>query len=703
MLSLNTNLNALTAQRAIGNTAALVATSAERLSTGYRINSAKDDPAGLGIANRMQASILGYTSAIRNVNQGLSMTEMADSGLSQISDVLQRMRELAVQSSSGTSSTDDRTNLQIEFTQLRSEIDSLAKSTQYNRQSLLDGTVTKVALQVGINAGDSFNLTFSSAKSTVLGVGNPTALTSIGASTTALSSGDLLINGVTVGASVAADDTTSSASNSGSAIAKVAAINDVSAASGVVATVGYTTVYGSAMSTGANAGTVSINGTATDTITLLSTYSTDTNRGLVVAAINNIAGTTGVTAVDGGDATHGVVLKSTLADGRNITVAHTTLTASNTGLVGTDGTYAGTYTLRSIDESAIEISSVVAGTLANADLYPGTYAANVAQFATQARAGSIAAPTALTAGDLLINGYSIRAATSTDDTATVATTTSATKASSAIAMAAAINAATASTGVTAKANANILVGTGFSAGDVDTVYLNGQSLAVSLSSTSTAATVVSDLNTITGLTGVVAEDNGSGVTLTASDGRTISLGASYSGAVVSGERIGLSGNVALTGAAASAAGAMAYISTVKLSADEAFTIASGSNGNTSFATLGFRVGTYGGSAESLKISSQDVSTQTGAQTAITTIDGAIDMVSTQQAKVGAAMGRMSAQASFLSSSLQNATTARGRIMDTDYAQETTQLARAQIIQQAATAMLAQANMNGDWVKALLKS
>jgi flagellin len=152
------------------------------------------------------------------------------------------------------------------------------------------------------------------------------------------------------------------------------------------------------------AGTITINGTAI-ALTLSSTSDYATNRAAVVAAINLNSTQTGVTAVDNSSTAQGVSLKA--SDGRNITVVFdgTNLTAANTG-VGTAGTYAGTYTLRSLDQTSITISSSVGGTLANADLALGTYASNLAHFSTKNRGASTTAPTSLSAGDLVIfDGY----------------------------------------------------------------------------------------------------------------------------------------------------------------------------------------------------------------------------------------------------------------------------------------------------------
>jgi flagellin len=319
-----------------------------------------------------------------------------------------------------------------------------------------------------------------------------------------------------------------------------------------------------------------------------------------------------------------------------------------------------------------------------------------------ASAGSTTAASSLAAGDLLINGYAIGAPFSSDDTATDATATSSTKIASAIATAAAINRQTSLTGVTATANSNVVVGTGFSAGLVDSIYLNGQTIAVSLSGTSTAANVVTALNSYTGSTGVTASDNGSGITLTASDGRNISVGVGYNGSAVDGTLIGLGGNAALTGADATAATAMTYTSTVKLSATTAFTVSSGTNGYSNFNALGFREGTFGGATTDTKVSSLDISTQTGGTNAIAALADAVDQISAYQALVGAQENALGYQSDYVSNTSTAVSTAYGNVVNYDLAEETTLLASAQIKQNGAMAMLAQANMSSDMVSYLLK-
>ncbi len=719
MAVINTNISALAAQGSLSNVTKKQQTAMERLSTGLRINSAKDDAAGLAITNRMTSQIRGYAVAIRNSNDGISMTQTAEGALGQIGDMLQRMRELAVQASNGSNSAENRTAIQAEVIQLKAEINNIAKKTSHNDIKLLDGSAGNIVLQTGVNTGDTMAMKFESAQAKDLGIGTPLALTSLGGNNyTGIARGDLLINGVLVDKSLAQDDTLSSTGNIGSAIAKAAAINKVSNLTGVVASVNETKVYGATMtmSSAAASGTVTINGVATATLAMGISASTSTVRGMVIDAINAISAQTGVVASDGGDDNHGVVL--TAADGRNITTAFTgSLNAGLTGVRAAD-TYVGTYSLTSVDGSDIQLSAQVGKTIANADLKAGTYQANTAQFVSGYRtpnaisAGVAPAPTALGGDDLIINGVTVGAAVSTDDTATFETTTSATKVSSAIATAAAINRVKDLTGVTAKANANVLVGTGFDAGVTTTtvaatsIFLNGVTISANVTSDTTRADLVNLINLKAGQTGVLASDNGDGLTLVAEDGRTISLGVTSSATFGTAAAIGMASVNGVTGALASTvattAGSLAFIASVTLQSDKTFTVASGSSGNSDFGTLGFVQGTYGGSSDMLNVEHLDVSTQSGAMVAISAIDSAINQVSMQQSRAGAYQNRLDAVVNNLTESNQNMSASRSRILDTDYAQETTNLAKSQIISQAATAMLAQANQAGQSVLALLK-
>ncbi|WBM42415.1 flagellin [Comamonas aquatica] len=172
-MTINTNVVSLNSQRNLGLSGGSLATSMQRLSSGLRVNSAKDDAAGLAIAERMNANTKGLAVAARNANDGISLAQTAEGALGKVGDMLQRMRELAVQSSNATNSADDRKALQAEVSQLTAEIDRVAKTTSFNGTKLLDGSFAGATFQVGANAGDNITVG-ATTKATANGLGSST-------------------------------------------------------------------------------------------------------------------------------------------------------------------------------------------------------------------------------------------------------------------------------------------------------------------------------------------------------------------------------------------------------------------------------------------------------------------------------------------------------------------------------------------------
>lgn len=168
----NTNVGSLNAQRNLNSSQLDLNTSMRRLSSGLRINSAKDDAAGLAISDRMTAQIRGLNQAVRNANDGISMAQTAEGALQETTNLLQRMREIAVQAANDTNTTEDRTSLNAEFSQLISEIDRISTSTQFNNKTLLDGSATGNVFHVGANAGQTISLSIDAMGSSDLAVGS---------------------------------------------------------------------------------------------------------------------------------------------------------------------------------------------------------------------------------------------------------------------------------------------------------------------------------------------------------------------------------------------------------------------------------------------------------------------------------------------------------------------------------------------------
>jgi len=703
MSVINTNLKALVAQESMRSSDLKLSAAMERLSTGSRINTAKDDAAGLAISNRMTSQIRGMAKAIQNTNDAISMTQTAEGAYKGVNDILARMRELSVQSATGTMNDNDRSSIQLEVAQLKSQIDDIATKTNHNNIKLLDGSAQKVVIQTGTNQGDTINLNFASARTKDIGVGTRATLASAGGqyvantSFEALEDSAMYLNGVAIGASQALSDNGSTVAASASAISKVAAINAKSELSGVYAKVDTNVVSGTGgMTAAAVTGTITINGVTTDSFST-SAASTSLSRKATVTAINAKSEQTGVVAIDTEDDTLGVTLQA--KDGRNIDIAFNTLTAAATGVRDT-GTFVGSYNLYTLDSRSIDVSFQTGDQNVEAfsGLRNGSYASDTALYNTykRATAAEATAPSDTTTGtlsndSLIINGVAIGQALATDDTATDTTAASSTREASAIAIAAAINRKTDLTGVTASASPNVIRGEGFTAGTSADVYLNGVTFTANAV---TRNAVIDSFNDVSDRTGVVASAWGEGIELRAVDGRNISIGSATAA------NIGLTG-IGI-GSAAGSATAVTYYSQVTLQSDNKFEVKSGNAGIPNLELLGFRQGTFGGADNGLKINQVDVSTVSGANQAIVAIDAAIETISKSQANSGALNNRMDYIVANLSEASQNMSASRSRILDTDYATETSSLAKQQIISQAATAMLAQANQQPQSVLSLLK-
>lgn len=380
--SINTNISALAAQSSLRKTGLSQDTAMERLSTGTRINTAKDDAAGLAISTRMTANIRGISAAIRNANDGISLTQTAEGSLSEIGNNLQRIRELAVQSSNTGNNSSDRSALNAEATQLVNEINRVADNAAFNGIKLLDGSFQNQALQVG--AGNEFNdritISIGSAKANALGVGGSSYSTSTSSTavTTALVAGSLTLNGTSVGAS--ATDGVSFTTPSSSGISVAAAINAVSGQSGVTATVNATSLSGQEVtaSTAILANDILINGV--DIGPIAAGAGTTTNdkviRGShVAAAVNAKSAQTGVTASY--STTDGAV-SLTATDGRNITVVSklaTGVSGITSDSYSTDGTAITSTTRSTVSLSSNSANGITVGGANPA--YAGLNSANI--------------------------------------------------------------------------------------------------------------------------------------------------------------------------------------------------------------------------------------------------------------------------------------------------------------------------------------
>ena len=345
---INTNLASLQAQRSLSTSQSDVNTSLQRLSSGLRINGAKDDAAGLAISERFNSQIKGLNQAARNANDATSLAQTAEGALSEVTSNLQRMRELAVQSANATNSASDRTALQTEVTQLMAEIDRVSNQTSFNGIKLLNGSFTAQAFQVGANANETVSITsIASSRTADLGTFNGFVATNqtIGTASNSTTARAVVLGGVTTSIGTIANDAKAIAS----------ALN--ASGLGFSASADATTVAGGAQnttSTNTETSTITINGIVSGVVTATANQTTD--RQAMTDAINAISARTGVTAVN-----DGTNIDLTAADGRNITTAFTSTAGVVTDFgLAADGTTGATIdiTLRTALTGTLEITGV---------------------------------------------------------------------------------------------------------------------------------------------------------------------------------------------------------------------------------------------------------------------------------------------------------------------------------------------------------
>ena len=367
-LVINTNIMSLDAQKNLQTSGNALAMSLQRLSSGLRINSAKDDAAGLAIADRFTSQINGLNQAARNANDGISLAQTGEGALQEVTNNLQRIRELSVQSLNATNSASDRAALDNEVQQLKAEIDRVAQTTAFNGVKLLDGSFSSQNFQVGANQGQVISVAaITSARTSALGASYVATHTST-ATTGALTAGALTLNGQAIAASVAG---TGAGQSTASAYSIANAINGSQSA--VVATANATSVVGAVQTgfTAITAGDIQINGISVGAV--VAGGAAPAQGANIAAAINAVSAASGVSAT--ADATGFVTL--TAVDGRDIAITLAgTATLADTGLV-TGATTHGTISL-SATSPTTAVSIVVGGTApALAGLTATTYAGSV--------------------------------------------------------------------------------------------------------------------------------------------------------------------------------------------------------------------------------------------------------------------------------------------------------------------------------------
>jgi flagellin len=366
---INTNIASLNAQNNLSHSQGALQTSLQRLSSGLRINSAKDDAAGMSISSRMTSQINGLSQAARNANDGISMSQTAEGALSATSDLLQRMRTLAVQAANGTNSSSDRTSIQSEVSQLQQEMNRVANTTQFNGQNVLDGTLNNAQFQVGANANQTISFSVGNAQASAIG-NNGVAATangdtagassfagtvagSIGANKNAVQTLTIQGNGTTATAAFAAAGAT--------AFAMAAGVNAASGSTGVSATATTTATLGNFT---AGSQTFVLQGAPTSTgaanpVTISVSMATATDVGGLTAAINAQSGVTGINAV--ADTSTGKIAL-TQSQGYDIGVTNKIFANNSTTLTGSTGT-AKALVRGAADAAAVGDSMTVGGQL----------------------------------------------------------------------------------------------------------------------------------------------------------------------------------------------------------------------------------------------------------------------------------------------------------------------------------------------------
>ena len=350
--TINTNVSSLTAQRNLGMSQASLNTSIQRLSSGLRINSAKDDAAGLAISQRFTSQINGLDQAVRNANDGISLAQTAEGALGSSSNILQRIRQLAVQSANATNSASDRQAMNAEVNQLTSELNRIAQTTNFNGRNLLDGSFTSAAFQVGANANQTITATSSNFSTSAygnyrIGAKAATATDSSGDLTLGSTANAVVAQGA-VGASAVAGGTlqidgaygskTITYAAATSAKDMAAKVNAETETTGVSATA--RTQVGLGGLTAGSAYTLKVasnNGTGAPVTVSFTVGSTVNADGLSAAAkaFNDAASKTGVTASVSSDGTRIVLTNDSGAD---IHIVNDSVAANTIAVTNADGT-----------------------------------------------------------------------------------------------------------------------------------------------------------------------------------------------------------------------------------------------------------------------------------------------------------------------------------------------------------------------------
>jgi len=663
MTIINTNVKALFAHQALKVNDRSMTDSMNQLSTGKRINSAKDDAAGLAIGTRMTADLRGIAVAIRNANDGISMMQTAEGALGEISNMLQRMRELAVQAANGTMSRSNREALQAEMDQLIAEIDNVAATTNFNGIKLINGTNNPVMLQTGVREGEQVQVGVVDGRAKSLGlqgyavegemtsgrVGNIAGVDAVD---------DALINDKPAFAT----GTTVPLSNTNAAKVLASAIN-TNIGQHQVKAVAFNTLRGTTPTAESFAtGALKIN---TKDVGAAGSIAE------LVANINRDVG--GITAT----LSQAGTIELSNDTGEDIVIAAN----STAGFVA--GTYTGYLSLDSLENKGIKLFA-----RSDANGYPGgtgtvadlqRMGLNETQNGSAFNGVSVSSGALTVTDDIRING--VRIGTSAD--------------SSAIAKASTINLVAEQSGVKASAVTEVQVSVNLNNVAAAAMSINGA--AIDTSTVLTLADLTSKINAA-GVNGIIASASNSGVLiLKSAGGADITVNDTSGTPLVTGAS-SLSGDAA-SGTLGTGNTGLTVKGRITLFSDVGAQIRVEAEAAASLAKIG--IAAQGGS-DVLVGGALTIVTQEAAGRALTKIDKALDQILVNRATLGAFQNRLTVAVDSLMTTSGALNQSRSRIMDADYAQVSTELARNQIIQQAGTAILAQANTSQQSVLQLLQ-
>ncbi|HYM34013.1 MAG TPA: flagellin, partial [Steroidobacteraceae bacterium] len=683
-LVINTNVASINAQNNLTSSKNALATSLQRLSSGLRINSAKDDAAGLAIATRFTTQINGLDQAARNANDAISLSQTAEGALGEYTNNLQRIRELAVQSANSTNSSTDRAALNNEVQQLLAELNRTATRTQFNGQNILDGSFSSAQFQVGANANQTISVSIGNASTTALGAYqfNNNGLNPVSGS--ALASGDLTINGVNVGTSI-----------SGSADDIVNAINGVTSQTAVTASATSSIVAANSPVTGAQAlqsGDLVINGV---NIGPTSSNNNFAAQGAAIAtAINNKTASTGVSATANA-VTGAITLSSSTGKTIAITTSNGAAGASRvenaTGLELSASTATATQTFTV--GGAKGISTITfAATIVDGDTF--TLGGKTFEFSKNATTGSIINGTHVAIGNgniawtatLASAGATTAIGDATNGVSTVVATDGGagalTVTSKVIGVEAVksylindtgLNGHTTAGATEATAASGIAENATFTLDGTNYTFITGLTSGNNISITQTGNNATAQGSVATALaaaisnnhTPLVASTNTSSHTATAS-GTAVTASSVLKGTAGNALATGITGLVVAAGVVASDGTytASTTYGTISLNSNSAYQVGGNNPNKAGLATAGSTL---------QAISTIDISSVTGANSAISLVDGALSQISTIRAQLGAVQNRFQSTINSLSTASQNLNAARSAIQDADFAAETANL------------------------------